>query len=129
MAVQKMLKPNFAVSVRVTFIPEESKPEQNFYFFSYQILIENKGNFTAQLLSRHWIITDAFGQVEEVRGPGVVGLQPKIQSGKSFSYDSACPIPTTSGTMRGFYQMISDDGQTFEIEIPEFYLLAPSAIH
>lgn len=127
--VQRLIKPNFSISVEVRYQATESKPEQNFYFFSYKITIENKSPFTAQLLSRHWIITDALGQTEEVRGPGVVGLQPKIQNGKSFNYESACPLQTSSGSMKGSYQMISDDGQTFEIEIPEFYLIAPAAIH
>lgn len=83
----------------------------------------------AQLMSRHWIITDAFGHTEEVKGPGVVGLQPRIAAGQGFEYDSACPLRTNSGTMKGKYEFLSDDGETFEVEIPEFYLIAPSAVH
>ena len=83
----------------------------------------------AQLMSRHWIITDAFGHIEEVKGPGVVGLQPRITAGQIFEYDSACPLRTNSGTMKGKYEFLSDDGESFEIDIPEFYLIAPSAVH
>jgi ApaG protein len=81
------------------------------------------------LVSRHWIITDSLGRVDEVRGPGVVGLQPKIQAGQSFEYESGCPLATSSGSMKGTYQMQSDDGVTFSVETPEFYLVAPNALH
>jgi ApaG protein len=128
-SVQKVLNPNFEVSVEVSYVPSESKPETDYHFFSYKIRITNKGRAQAQLMSRHWIITDAFGQVEEVRGPGVVGQQPKIGAGKTFEYESACPLATSSGTMKGTYQMVSDDGEPFDIEIPEFYLIAPTALH
>jgi ApaG protein len=128
-SVQKIVSQNFQVQVAVSYVANESKPESDYHFFSYKIKITNKGSSSAQLMSRHWIITDGFGQVEEVRGPGVVGLQPKINPGQTFEYESACPLNTSSGMMRGTYQMVDSDGETFDIEIPEFYLIAPSALH
>lgn len=129
MATQKTATTQFQVSAKVVYIPGESRPEQGYHFFAYKISIKNMGSAPAQLLSRHWIITDNTGKVEEVRGSGVVGLQPKIQPGQVFEYDSACPLNTTTGTMKGTYQMVSDDGENFDVEIPEFYLIAPLALH
>lgn len=129
MSVQKQVNPNFEVQVKVTYIESESRPDQNQFLFAYKVRIQNKGSSAAQLMSRHWIVTDAFGQSEEVRGAGVVGVQPKIQSGQSFEYESACPLMTSSGSMRGTYQFTSDLGENFEIQIPEFYLIAPQALH
>jgi ApaG protein len=129
MSMQKQINPHFEVKVSVTYVEGESRPEQNQYFFAYKIHIMNKGSSAAQLMSRHWIITDSLGQVEEVRGAGVVGIQPKIQPGQHFEYESACPLMTASGQMRGTYQMVSDIGESFEIQIPEFYLIAPTALH
>ncbi len=120
---------DFQISTTVHYVDSESQPESNFHFFSYKIKISNVGNTTAQLMSRHWVITDGHGQTEEVRGPGVVGLQPKINPGQSFEYESACPLNTSCGTMKGSYQMVAEDGQSFEVEIPEFYLVAPTALH
>jgi ApaG protein len=135
MAIEKMSKsksvsPNdFEVSSKITYVDAESRPESGIYFFAYHMTITNKSKAPVQLMSRHWIITDSFGNTEEVRGAGVVGQQPRIQPGQSFEYDSACPLATSSGTMRGSYQLIGEDGSTFDIEIPEFYLIAPSALH
>lgn len=129
MSIQKQISTNFQVTVRVNFVEAESKPESSYFLFSYRISIKNTSSLPAQLVSRHWIITDAEAQVEEVRGAGVVGLQPKIQPGQSFEYESACPLGTSSGSMKGSYQMVSDTGDTFDIEIPEFYLVAPNALH
>lgn len=129
MKLQKALSPHFEVSVTIQYAQTESKPEENYHLFAYRICIHNKGSFSAQLMSRHWIITDGFGQVEEVRGAGVVGQQPKIEAGQKFEYESACPLPTSCGTMRGSYQLVSSNGEHFDIEIPEFYLVAPSALH
>lgn len=120
---------DFQITTTVHYVESESQPESNFHFFSYKIKISNVGNTTAQLMSRHWIITDGQGQTEEVRGPGVVGLQPKINPGQSFEYESACPLNTSCGAMKGSYQMVAEDGQSFEVEIPEFYLIAPTALH
>lgn len=89
----------------------------------------NQSSQPAQLMARRWIITDGFGQTEEVRGAGVVGLQPKIQPGQAFEYESACPLMTTSGSMKGSYQFLAEDGSTFDVEIPEFYLIAPQSLH
>ncbi len=129
MSLEKLTSTHFIVSAEVTYLARESKPEEACYFFGYKIKIENKGATAAQLISRHWIISDAFNHSEEVRGAGVVGLQPKINPGESFEYESFCPLPTTSGAMKGTFQMTDDKGQNFEIQIPEFYLIAPLALH
>ncbi|MGZ3692159.1 MAG: Co2+/Mg2+ efflux protein ApaG [Pseudobdellovibrio sp.] len=129
MSLKKTLQTEFRITTTTVYVESESVPEQNKYFFAYKISIKNTGNSSAQLMNRHWIITDALGHVEEVRGPGVVGLQPKITAGQTFEYDSACPLKTSSGSMRGFYQFIDEDGETFDVEIPEFYLIAPTAVH
>ncbi len=129
MSMEKTTLPKFQVSTQITYVESESKPDQNYFFFAYKINIQNLGNKPAQLISRHWIITDALGHIEEVRGPGVVGLQPKINPGSSFEYESACPLPTSSGTMRGEYQFATEDGDTFIVPITEFYLIAPQALH
>lgn len=129
MSTQKVLSTNFKVSVTAQYVEAESKPDSNYYFFSYKVHITNTGNSPAQLMSRHWVITDNLGQVEEVRGAGVVGLQPKINPGQNFEYESVCPLSTSSGSMKGSYQMLNEEGGTFDIEIPEFYLIAPTALH
>ncbi|PWU12955.1 MAG: Co2+/Mg2+ efflux protein ApaG [Bdellovibrio sp.] len=129
MPVQKRMNPKFSISVSVAYNDQESRPVENYHFFSYRIRITNSGSFPAQLMSRHWIITDAEGRVEEVRGAGVVGVQPRILPGKSYEYESFCPLNSSSGSMRGFYQMVDDQGESFQIEIPEFYLIAPEALH
>jgi ApaG protein len=129
MSLKKTIQTDFKITTTTVYVESESAPEQNRYFFAYKITIKNNGAASAQLMSRHWIITDALGHVEEVKGPGVVGLQPKIHAGQSFEYDSACPLKTSSGSMRGFYQFIDESGETFEVEIPEFYLIAPTAVH
>ena len=129
MSLKKTLQTEFRITTTTVFVESESAPDQNKFFFAYKISIKNTGNSPAQLISRHWIITDALGHNEEVRGPGVVGLQPKIQPGQSFEYDSACPLKTSSGTMKGFYQFVDENGESFDVEIPEFYLIAPTAVH
>jgi ApaG protein len=129
LSVQKISNANIEVSVKVSFVEAESQPDNSLYFFSYKVQVTNRGSAPAQLMSRHWIITDGFGEVEEVRGAGVIGQQPKINPGQSFDYESACPLGTPSGSMKGFYQMVDQNGETFEIEIPEFYLIAPTALH
>lgn len=129
MSTQKIIAPQFEVSAKVTFNEADSRPDENYYLFTYKISIRNQGTETAQLLSRHWIIRDAFGQTEEVRGAGVVGLQPKITGGQVFEYESACHLLTSNGSMKGSYQMTTSTGENFEVEIPEFYLIAPSALH
>ena len=129
MSLKKALQAEFKITATTVYVESESVPDQHRYFFAYKITIKNVGASTAQLMSRVWVITDALGHVEEIRGPGVVGLQPKITAGQTFEYDSACPLKTSSGSMRGSYQFIDESGETFEIDIPEFYLVAPTAVH
>lgn len=129
MAMQKTAQANFQITSKVVYVPAESKPEEGYHFFAYKISITNVGNSPAQLMSRHWVITNALGGKEEVRGPGVVGLQPKIQPGQTFEYDSACPLTTSTGSMSGKYFFVAESGESFTVEIPEFYLVAPLALH
>lgn len=117
------------ISVETTYDPTRSSPQQSRWFFLYTIRIANEGSQTAQLISRHWIITDATGHVEEVKGPGVVGKQPTLARGQSFEYTSGCPLTTPFGSMRGSYQMLTSDGEQFEAEIAEFLLREPHAMH
>lgn len=129
MTMQKSMAIKFAVQGQPKYVAAESRPDQNYYFFAYRVSIKNSGSAPAQLVSRHWIITDGNRHTEEVRGPGVVGVQPRIQPGQTYEYESVCPLPTSSGSMRGTFQMVSDDGENFEIEIPEFFLISPQALH
>ena len=109
--------------------PVRSNPEAGQWFFLYTITIENLSDETVQLLSRHWIITDGEGNVEEVRGPGVVGEQPTLRPGESFQYTSGCPLTTDVGKMEGSYQMTTSPGRTFDIEIAPFTLAMPGMVH
>lgn len=111
------------------FIPDQSNPDENRYLFAYTITIRNIGAVPAQLVSRHWIITDAHNEVQEVRGLGVVGKQPLLQPGESFQYTSGSALPTPVGTMKGTYQMVAEDGTHFNAEIPEFTLAVPRVLH
>ncbi|MBS1130937.1 MAG: hypothetical protein H6R16_1939 [Proteobacteria bacterium] len=111
------------------YIPEQSDPENDRYIFAYTITIKNIGEVPAQLVSRHWIITDGNNEVQEVRGLGVVGKQPLLQPGESFQYTSGSSLTTAIGTMKGTYQMVAEDGTHFEAEIPEFVLASPRALH
>ena len=117
------------VAVRARFIPERSNPGDGEWFFAYTIRITNESERTVQLLSRHWVINDADGKVEEVRGPGVVGQQPILSPGQSFEYTSACPLPTSFGVMQGTYQMVTPSGDHFDIDIAPFSLHEPYAIN
>jgi ApaG protein len=123
------ISPEVEVRVQTTFVPEESDTEQGMYLFAYKIRITNKGSQTVQLLSRHWIITDAYGHVEEVKGPGVVGEQPFIRPDGHFEYSSACPLPTPTGSMHGTYLMEREDGSQFFAQIPQFYLVEPMSLN
>ena len=111
------------------FIPEQSDPDDSRYVFAYTITIRNLGELPAQLIARHWIITDANNQVQEVRGLGVIGNQPLLKPGESFEYSSGCSLATPVGTMKGSYQMVGEDGTRFEAEIPEFVLAIPRVLH
>ncbi len=111
------------------YIPEQSDPAINRHVFAYTIRLRNTGNVSAQLISRHWMITDAEGHVQEVRGLGVVGHQPLLSPGESFEYTSGCQLATTVGTMRGSYQMTAEDGVQFEAPVAEFLLSMPRVLH
>src|SRR4051812_37081224 len=113
------------VTVETEYAPSRSKPAQNEWFFLYTIRLTNEGRETVQLISRHWIITDAMGQTEEVKGKGVVGKQPVLEPGESFEYTSGCALKTPFGSMRGTYQMITDRQERFDIEIPSFTMTEP----
>jgi ApaG protein len=117
------------VDVATRYIPEQSDPESDRYVFSYAITITNQGSVAAQLISRHWLITDADGKVQEVRGLGVVGNQPLLQPGEKFEYASGTAMETPVGTMKGSYQMVAEDGTQFDAEIPEFVLSMPRTLH
>ncbi|MDZ7662013.1 Co2+/Mg2+ efflux protein ApaG [Thiohalophilus sp.] len=120
---------NTQVDVETAYIEEQSDPDQNRYVFSYTITIRNEGSVAAKLLSRHWIITDAEGKVQEVEGEGVVGEQPHLKPGDGFRYTSGTVLGTPVGSMQGTYQMIADDGVEFEAEIPAFTLAIPRTLH
>jgi ApaG protein len=113
------------VTVEPNFLPERSSVENRRYFWSYTIVITNAGKETVQLRTRHWIITDASGRKQEVRGEGVVGEQPVLAPGERFEYTSGVPLPTASGFMTGRYQMVSESGEQFEIDVPTFSLDSP----
>jgi len=117
------------ISVETIYVADQSEPDANRYVFAYTITIENAGKVPAQLISRHWIITDAAGHVQEVSGEGVVGEQPHLDPGESFSYTSAAMIETPVGTMHGSYQMIDDDGAEFDAPIAAFRLSVPNILH
>lgn len=117
------------VQVRSVYVPERSLPREGHYFFAYHIRISNEGRETAQLLSRHWIITDANGDVQEVRGPGVVGATPVLAPGQAFEYTSFCPLPTAVGTMQGSYAMQTAAGESFDAAIAPFTLAMPHALN
>ena len=118
-----------SVAVQTRFLPEQSTPDANRYAFAYTIRIANTGSVPARLISRHWVITDANGKVQEVRGEGVVGEQPWLRPGDDFHYTSGAVLETAVGTMRGSYQMIADDGCCFDAAIAQFTLSIPRTVH
>ena len=115
-----------AVSVEPTYLEAQSSPDSSEYLWAYRVTIENQGRETVQLLSRHWMITNARGELNEVKGPGVVGEQPLLKPGESYEYTSGAPLDTPSGMMGGAYQMESESGERFDIEIPTFSLDRPN---
>jgi ApaG protein len=117
------------IAVATRFLDDQSAPEENRYAFAYTIRIRNAGELPARLLTRHWIITDANGKVQEVRGDGVVGEQPWLRPGEDFEYTSGAVLETVVGTMRGSYQLLADDGTAFEAPIPQFTLSIPRTLH
>ena len=116
---------SITVTVTPTYLEEQSAPDERLWVFAYTVEIANDSRDTVQLRSRYWEITDGHGRVEEVRGPGVVGEQPVLEPGDSFTYTSGCPLPTPSGIMRGHYRLQRPDGSFFEVAIPSFSLDAP----
>lgn len=121
--------PDIDVSVKSTYIPERSQPAEKRYVYAYTITISNRGSRPAQLVSRHWLINDANNEVQEVKGAGVVGEQPRLQPGEDFTYTSGVVLPTQTGTMQGTYQMQTDEGESFDTPIPLFALVPPQSIH
>ena len=117
------------VSAQTQYLPDQSDENAGRYVFAYTITLRNEGPIAAQLISRHWVITDAQGLVQEVRGLGVVGSQPTLQPGETFEYTSGAAIATAVGTMKGSYQMLAQDGTRFEAAIPEFTLSVPRVLH
>jgi ApaG protein len=113
------------VAVQSHYLEADSRPALGQFVFAYRVSIENQGAEPAQLVNRHWVVTHGDGRVEEVRGPGVVGEQPRLEPGASFVYTSGCVLDTPLGTMRGSYEMVRDDGSRFDAEIAEFVLATP----
>ncbi len=120
---------NIKVAAQAFYLEEQSNPDQDRYVFAYTVLIQNQGNIAARLLTRHWLISDANGKIEEVRGEGVVGEQPYLRPGEGFQYTSGAVLETLVGSMKGSYQMLADDGVTFDTEIPAFVLSIPRTLH
>ena len=129
MSSSEAITDGLRVEVQAQYSPEHSQPTANQWFFLYTIRISNEGEETCQLISRHWIIRDATGRVEEVRGPGVVGEQPVLEPGEAFEYTSGCPLSTPYGSMEGTYQMVTEGGARFDARIARFELRQPGAIH
>lgn len=117
------------VSVRSVYLPDRSSPTEREYVFAYTVRITNEAQVTAQLRTRHWVITDGDGNVQEVRGDGVVGAQPVLRPGQHFEYTSGCALRTPRGTMRGTYQMVAEDGDAFDAEIAPFALALPHTLN
>ena len=117
------------VEVDTHYMESESEPEENRFVFAYTVTIRNTGDVAARLLTRHWIITDANGKVQEVKGEGVVGETPHLKPGEGFQYTSGTMLETSMGTMGGSYQMVTDDGEEFDARIPDFLLTTPRTLH
>jgi ApaG protein len=124
-----MSRPEFSCSVKVAYLDEQSQPSAGMFAFAYTITIANSGDVTAQLIARHWVITDALGHREEVRGLAVVGHQPLLKPGERFEYTSWTRIGTPQGTMRGTYLCMTEDARPFDAEVPEFMLAQPQQLH
>jgi ApaG protein len=124
-----MSRPEFTCSVSVRPLPEQSEPEQGIHAYAYTITIRNTGDITAQLIARHWVITDSQGHVEEVRGLAVVGQQPLLKPGERFEYTSWTRLNTPNGSMQGTFFCMTEDARPFDTPIPEFSLATPSALH
>ena len=123
------MRHKITIEVETNYLDEQSEPREQRFVFAYTITIRNEGDIAAKLLTRHWIITDANGRVQEVRGDGVVGEQPYLKPGQGFRYSSGAVLETPVGTMQGSYQMLADDGAQFEAPIPAFRLAIPGMLH
>ncbi len=124
-----LLTDGIRVRVQTKYLPEQSDPVRGIRVFAYTIRISNEGQAPAKLLNRHWIIKDSWGHTREVRGPGVVGEQPRLEPGEEFEYTSFCPLPTSQGSMCGTYDMVRDDGQHFPVGVGEFFLFEPTNLN
>ena len=127
--MKPMVKPEFSCEVSVQYLPEQSQPPEGPYAFAYTVSIRNTGNITAQLVGRHWVVTDADGQVEEVRGLAVVGHQPLLKPGDHFEYTSWTRIATPHGQMRGTFFCMTEEARPFDAPVPEFQLVFPGLLH
>ena len=125
--VSNALTKQVRVAVASTYLPSHSSPDESRFVFAYTVDISNEGELPVQLLTRHWVITDGRGRIDEVRGPGVIGESPRIELGQTYQYTSGCVLDTPRGTMHGTYQMIRDDGHRFDAEIAPFVLSTPGA--
>ncbi len=128
-AVSNAITNGIRITVSAAYVPAQSAPKARRYVFAYTVRITNEGSETAQLKSRHWIITDGNGKVEQVRGPGVVGEQPMLRPGEHFEYTSGCVLETPRGSMEGTYQMVRADGTQFDATIAPFALLLPYSLN
>lgn len=126
-AVYEAITRGVVVRVTPTFLPDQSDPGRSQFTWAYTVEVENRGDETVKLVSRHWVITDARNHIEEVKGPGVVGEQPTLKPHEAFRYTSGCPLTTPSGAMHGSYQMVTSAGEAFEARIPHFSLHLPEA--
>jgi ApaG protein len=129
MSISEAVTRGIHVRVESRYAPERSNPGLQQWFFPYTITITNQGDATVQLMTRHWVITDGNNHVEEVRGPGVVGEQPVLHPGESHTYTSGCPLPTPFGMMEGTYQMVTAEGDAFDVRIAPFALSEPYTVH
>ena len=124
-----MSRPEFTCEVRVQYLPEQSQPPEGPFAFAYTVTIRNTGDVAAQLVARQWLVTDAHGRQEEVRGLAVVGHQPLLKPGESFEYSSWTRVATPHGSMRGTYFCMTEDARPFEAPVPEFQLVFPGLLH
>jgi ApaG protein len=129
LAVAASEKYEITVTPKASYVEDQSDPSKNQYVFAYTIKVTNSGTVPAQLISRHWVITDANNKVVEIKGLGVIGQQPLLKPGESFEYSSGTHLETAVGTMRGEYQMVAEDGQHFDAPIPSFTLSVPRVLH
>jgi ApaG protein len=127
--VSEAVTQGIRVSVEATYLPDRSSPLTRQYVFAYTVKIANEGSLPAQLVTRHWLITDGTGRVQEVKGEGVVGQQPSLRPGESFTYTSGCVLETPHGTMHGTYQMVRPTGDKFDAEIAPFLLAVPNSLN